>query len=209
VLYQGLDDAFFDLLPTPRQPPAEASLKLVFAGAFEQRKGADHVAKALSMLDDLAWTLELVGPIDEAMARKHRAFLADPRVKVVGRVDRRELADRLSAADIFLFPSLAEGSARVVFEALACGCYAITTQNSGSIVEDGVHGALVRPEDPATTVDAVRRADADRPRTRTIGLANAELVRGRYRQSDFGDALMGVYDRLLAWHRQTGRREAA
>lgn len=212
VLYQGLDNAFFDLLPDQEANPEPANdgpLKLVFAGAFEQRKGADHIAAALSRLDDMPWTLALIGPIDEAMAKRHQAFLADPRVMVVGRVDRRELAERLSAADIFLFPSLAEGSARVVFEALAAGCYCVTTPNSGSIVEDGVHGALVKPDDPETTITAIREANRDLDRVRKIGLDNATLVRNKYRQADFGEALMAVYDRTLDSHRQGNKRKAA
>ena len=212
VLYQGLDDSFFELLPDQRskQPAApEAPLRLIFAGAFEQRKGAGHIAEALSAIDDLPWTLELVGPIHEAMAARHTVFLADPRVTIAGRVDRRELAKRLSAADIFLFPSLAEGSARVVFEALAAGCYVITTPNSGSIVQDGIHGALVRPDEPATTIAALRQAANDRARVGNIGLDNADVVRGSYRQADFGDALMAVYDRTLAGHGPVGNREAA
>ncbi len=212
VLYQGLDDPFFDLLPSRdavRPTAPDAPLRLIFAGAFEQRKGADHLASALSAAGDLPWTLELVGPIDEGMAERHKAFLADPRVTVAGRVDRQELATRLSGADIFLFPSLAEGSARVVFEALAAGCYVITTPNSGSIVEDGVHGALVKPDDPAMTIAALKRANDDRARMEKIGLDNADVVRSAYRQADFGDALMAVYDRTLASHKQAGSRKAA
>ncbi|MGI9452175.1 MAG: glycosyltransferase [Geminicoccaceae bacterium] len=211
VVYQGLDDAFFDLLPGRKQlqPAVDAPLKLVFAGAFEQRKGADHLAEALSAIDDLPWTLELIGPIDEAMRTRHQAFLSDPRVAVVGRVDRRELAMRLSAADTFLFPSLAEGSARVVFEALAAGCYVVTTPNSGSIVKDGVHGALVKPDDPLTTVAALREANSDRSRVQNIGINNAKLICDNYRQSDFGEALMAVYDRLLADQRPSSRQKAA
>jgi len=127
----------------------------------------------------------------------------------VGRVDRRELAARLSAADVFLFPSLAEGSARVVFEALAAGCYVVTTPNSGSIVEDGVHGALVKPDDPMTTALALRYAAAHRDQIRQIGIDNAEIVRARYRQADFGDALMAIYDRLLDAQTLASKREAA
>ena len=200
VIYQGLDDAFFELLPERKpaaEPSAETPLRLIFAGAFEQRKGADHIASALTMLDDLPWTLELVGPIDQAMAERHQRFLANPRVQVAGRVDRRQLAEKLTAAEIFLFPSLAEGSARVVFEALATGCYAITTKNSGSIVKDGEHGALVKPDDPETTVAALRDAARDRSRLQAIGLGNADLVKKHYRQKSYGDALMVVYDRLL------------
>jgi len=210
VAYQGLDDAFFDLLPgREQQPLADAELKLVFAGAFEQRKGADHVTEALLALDDVPWTLEIVGPIDETMKSRHQVFLDDPRVKAIGRVDRRELAKRLSASDIFLFPSLAEGSARVVFEALAAGCYVITTRNSGSIVQNGVHGALVKPDDSKTTVEALRAANSNRLRMQSVGQSNAKLICERYRQADYGEALMAVYDRLLANQRVISKQKAA
>lgn len=210
VIYQGLDDSFLDLLPEPKPSSERTSgnpLRLVFAGAFEQRKGADHLAKALEQLDDIPWTLELIGPLDEGMAKRHAAFLADPRVTVVGRIGRGELAARLSAAEIFLFPSLAEGSARVVFEALAAGCFVVTTKNSGSIVEDGVHGFLVQPDDPKTTADALRRAHADRDMVAKVGEQNQVLARTQYRQSGYGDALMAVYDRLRQL--AAGRQEAA
>ena len=109
----------------------------------------------------------------------------------------------------FLFPSLAEGSARVVFEALAAGCFVITTKNSGSIVEDGKQGFIVRPDDPETTADALRRAHVDRDMIRKIGEQNQVLVRTHHRQSGYGDALMAVYDRLLAGRRPAGEQEAA
>ena len=211
VIYQGLDNSFFEALDAASLSTSanDKTLKLVFAGAFEQRKGGDHLADALRHLDDLSWTLEVVGPIHEVMRRRHAAFFADPRVTVVGRVGRDELAARLKAADVFLFPSLAEGSARVIFEALAAGCFVVTTKNSGSIVEDGKHGFIVRPDDPSTTSDALRRAHADRDMLRKVGETNRNMVRNGYRQSGYGDALMTVYDHLLAGHRPDGRQEAA
>ena len=210
VIYQGLDESFFDLLEsvgTP-EPTDRSALQLVFAGAFEQRKGADHLAEALQGLDDVPWKLQLVGPLNETMRARHERFLADPRVAVVGRVGRGELAERLGMADVFLFPSLAEGSARVVFEALAAGCFVITTKNSGSIVEDGKHGFIVRPDDPTTTQHALRCAHADRDMVRKIGEQNRAVVRDHHRQSGYGDALMAVYDRLLHQAAVT-KREAA
>ena len=41
-----------------------------------------------------------------------------------------------------ILPSHAEGSARVGFEALASGCFLITTPNSGTIVQNNIHGLL-------------------------------------------------------------------
>ena len=46
-------------------------------------------------------------------------------------------------ADIFVFPSLHEGSALCTYEALACGLPVITTANSGSVVRHGIDGFIV------------------------------------------------------------------
>ena len=111
VIYQGLDETFFEVLEAvePAPDPKGGALSLIFAGAFEQRKGADHLAEALQGLEDVPWTLQLVGPVHETMRNRHAGFLADPRVDVVGRVGRSELASRLKAADVFLFPSWQKG----------------------------------------------------------------------------------------------------
>jgi glycosyltransferase involved in cell wall biosynthesis len=55
------------------------------------------------------------------------------------------LADRLRSADVFVFPSLEDGWARTVSEAMACGLPCVVTPNTGakdSIVE-GAHGSIV------------------------------------------------------------------
>jgi glycosyltransferase involved in cell wall biosynthesis len=97
------------------------------------------------------------------------------------------------AAPVFVFPSFAEGSARAVFEALACGCYVITTPNSGTIVEQGVHGALVPPGDAERLAEAIAEADRDRTGVAQIGRRNAELVAAHFRQSNYGDGLESFY----------------
>jgi glycosyltransferase involved in cell wall biosynthesis len=104
-----------------------------------------------------------------------------------------ELAKRMAAAEVFVFPSLVEGSARVVFEALAAGCYVITTRNSGSIVRDGVHGSLVPPDDPAVLARAIGHAQRIRSALAGIGKRNTELISSSYRQRHYGDALEKLY----------------
>jgi glycosyltransferase involved in cell wall biosynthesis len=46
-------------------------------------------------------------------------------------------------SDVFVLPTLEEGSALVVFEALASGLPVITTPQAGSVVRDGQDGFLV------------------------------------------------------------------
>lgn len=198
VIYWGVDDAFLEALPAVGAGRAAAGgpLRMLFAGAFERRKGADTLVEALQLLDAVPWTLEIAGEVGPQVAGR-AALLRDPRVTVRGWLPRRELARLMSRSEVFVFPSLAEGSARVVFEALAAGCYVITTPNAGSIVEDGVHGRLVAPGAPAQLAAAIRAAAARRAELGEVGRRNAALVRARYRQRDYGEQLAALYAQLL------------
>lgn len=198
VVHIGVDQPFIDMLP-PRRPAMEGAVRLLFAGGLEQRKGAEVLIEALSGLDDVPWRLDLVGGIDPGIARRFTAFLADARVRAHGLLPRSGVAAHMAAADIFVFPSLAEGSARVVFEALAAGCFVVTTPNSGSIVEDGHHGLLVSPGDPGALRAALRCAFSlgDGPLAAT-GAANAALIRRDYNQRLYGDRLAALYRELLS-----------
>ncbi len=202
VIYWGVDDQFLKSVPAPlnRRASAASPLQLLFAGSLERRKGAETLISALQSVDDLPWRLTVAGPVSPEIRREYAYFLRDSRVTLVGTLSRTELAREMSAAEVFVFPSFAEGSARVVFEALACGCYMITTPNSGSIVEDGVHGALVPPGDATALAGAIRHAMHDRKRLAEIGNRNACLMRWRYRQRDYGDALISLYRKLLSGH---------
>lgn len=56
--------------------------------------------------------------------------------------------------DVFIFPTLLEGSAKSVYEAMACGLCVITTENAGSIIKNGVDGLIV----PVQNVQALKNA---------------------------------------------------
>jgi glycosyltransferase involved in cell wall biosynthesis len=198
VVYLGVDDNFLREVPTRRREVSNGTLRLLFAGRLERRKGADVLIEALRELRDTDWQLVVAGPVTPEIRSAHEEFLADDRVKLLGSLRRPELAREMLAAPVFVFPSYAEGSARAAFEALACGCYVITTPNSGTIVADGVHGALVPPGDSTRLASAIVEADRDRQRIAEIGTRNAELVATRYRQVDYGDALAALYEKLAA-----------
>jgi glycosyltransferase involved in cell wall biosynthesis len=68
-------------------------------------------------------------------------------VEPLGRVSHSEMPARLKAADVFVFPSLFEGSAVVTYEALACGLPSVVTESAGSVVRDGIEGFVVPPRD--------------------------------------------------------------
>ncbi len=199
VVYLGVDDNFLPRAEAIRRRPSTGRLQLLFAGRLERRKGADVLVEALRALGDhVDWELLVAGPVTAEIQADHGPFLGDERVRLLGTLRRPELMKQMMSAPVFVFPSYAEGSARVVFEALACGCYVITTPNSGSIVEDGVHGALIPSGDAESLAKAIAAADRDREMVAEVGTRNAEVVASHYRQVDYGNALAAVYDKLVA-----------
>ncbi len=195
VIYLGVDDYFLEQVPPQRATSGEFCL--LFAGLFGKGKGAETLMDAFESLKDLPCRLEIAGPLDPELLERSTRFFASPRVKYLGLLSRTELAKAMSRADLFVFPSFSEGSARVVFEALACGCFVITTPNSGSIVEDDIHGRIVPPGDSSKLANAVRYAYDRRDLVSEIGRSNALLVKARYTQREYGDQLAALYKELL------------
>ena len=112
-------------------------VNILFAGAIEKRKGLDEIQKTIKKLNN-NFSLKFAGQITKKFRYKYKELFLDKRVKYLGSLTQKELAEEMSNSDIFLFPSLAEGSANVIFEAMASGCAIITTPNSGSIVKKAI-----------------------------------------------------------------------
>jgi glycosyltransferase involved in cell wall biosynthesis len=196
VIYLGVDDSFLKLIP-PRTNTAN-ELRMLFAGSFEKRKGVESLLAALKNLHNFPWKLEIAGDLGNDAGRELAECAKDPRITYIGLLSRKELAQAMSRADVFVFPSLAEGSARVVFEAMACGCYVITTPNSGSIVRDGIHGKIIMPGDNESLSRAIEYAHSNRDEIAEIGSKSAFLVREQYTQRIYGEKLSDLYAEILA-----------
>lgn len=110
--------------------------------------------------------------------------------------DRSDVAELLPQFDIFALPSQAEGISNTLLEAMACGCAPVATAVGGNpeLVEDGVNGLLVPPQDSAALAAALARLVAE-PALRSA-LAGASLARAR---SQFSlDGMVAAYGALYA-----------
>jgi glycosyltransferase involved in cell wall biosynthesis len=125
-------------------------LRVLTVGGVGLRKGTPYVLEAAGRLGARA-EFRMVGACD--VVGPARAALADA-VTLTGAVPRTEIAAHYAWADVFLLPSICEGSATVVYEALAAGLPVVTTPNAGSVVRDGVDGYVV----PIRDVDAIEAA---------------------------------------------------
>ncbi len=201
VVYLGVDDKFLDVCPVFDESQVKArNATLLFAGGWQVRKGIYTLMTALEGLDACPWELDVIGGMDPEVRidERHIEFFRRENVRSYGILPRSELAARMADRSIFVFPSYCEGSARVIFEAMACGCAVITTPNSGSIVRHGENGWVVPPGNVTALQNAVAEALANPDKVAEMGWRNAQLVRSNFRQSRYADAVEQVYATILA-----------
>ena len=72
-------------------------------------------------------------------------------------IPRSEMAEQYEWADVFLLPSLCEGSATVTYEAMFQGLPVICTPQTGSTVRDGIDGFIVPARDSDAIVEKLER----------------------------------------------------
>ena len=125
--------------------------RAVFAGALIKRKGIQHVLEAWHRLNLPDAELWLVGFVHEEAKPFLKQFWRE-NIRVVGFV--RDPENYLSQSSVHVFPSQWEGSAKVTYEAAACGLPQITTREAGDVVRDGIEGVIVQPGN----VDAIAAA---------------------------------------------------
>jgi glycosyltransferase involved in cell wall biosynthesis len=128
-------------------------LRILTVGEVGLRKGSPYVAEAARVLGKSA-TFRMAGP--STLSPEIKARLSQS-VELRGIVPRAEIAKEYEWADVFLLPSICEGSATAIYEALAAGLPVICTENAGSVVRDGVEGFIV----PICDSEAIAKAVTD------------------------------------------------
>jgi glycosyltransferase involved in cell wall biosynthesis len=115
----------------------------------------------------------------------------------LGRVPRERIHEEFAAADVFVLPSLAEGSAEATYEALAAGVPVVTTPAAGSVVRNGIEGRLVAERDPFALADAIAEIVEDRDKRARMSVAARERARD-YTWERYGERLVGALRSLRA-----------
>ena len=152
-LPRGVDVNRFQ--PGPRPPKFRA----IFSGALIERKGIHHLLEAWHRLELKDAELWLAGSVHPE-AKPHLANFARDNIRVIGFAPDPE--NYLNQCSVHVFPSQWEGSAKVTYEAAACGLAQITTRESGDVVRDGVDGLIVPPAQVEALAGAIRHL-YDRP----------------------------------------------
>lgn len=200
VVPYGVGRRFF----APRRTRGAGPLHILTVGAVGLRKGSPYVLEAARRLRGAA-EFRMVGPLPAADAP--RRLLADA-LDLRGQVPRSEIGTHFAWADVFLLPSVCEGSATVIYEALAAGLPVVTTPNAGSVVGHGTEGFVLPVGDTDAIVAAILALDRDRERLSAMSAAARRLA-ARHDLDHYGRRLLAALDAIRPQTASAGARRLA
>jgi glycosyltransferase involved in cell wall biosynthesis len=128
----------------------DAIFRILFVGIIGVRKGVHYLLEAVKQLNLKNIEVLLISPIEEEfkpiLSRYKGLF------NHIHSLPNEGLVQVYQNSSVFVFPSLAEGSAYVTYEAMASGLPIIASENAGAVARDGKDGFIV----PIKNIEALK-----------------------------------------------------
>lgn len=170
-------------------------LRILFAGSMGQRKGLADLFSAMKMIKSRNVELVVMGSLLESMdfyRQEYKDFLFE-----TGRPHREVLA-LMRTCDVFCLPSIAEGRALVMQEAMSQGLPLIITPNTGGedLIVEGKTGFLVKPGDAQAIAEKIDWFATNRDQIQDMRIHVKEHV-SNYTWDQYGQRIISGLTQLL------------
>lgn len=158
-----------------------AAFTILYVGSVSVRKGLRYLIDAFEQVRHPDKRLMIVGP--KAMITGLEKVHIPQNVVFTGVLKGQELEDAYKQADVFCLPSIEEGLALVLGEALSYGIPVIATENTGAsdILDDGHNGFIVPIRDAGAIAGKLNDLIVDEQlyrRIRNNALQKAQSLNG-------------------------------
>jgi glycosyltransferase involved in cell wall biosynthesis len=183
VIHNGVDRR--EVRPQPSARPAPNTRPLILnIGMFKEFKGHDVLVQALHLLVTRGRDVRLIivgatGPTLDSTRAQIRTLALCDRVNLEFDLPNEQVWDRLAEASVFVLSSRRESFGIAVLEAGLAGTPVVATRVGGipEIVDDGITGQLVPPDDPDALAAAIERVLDEPERAARMAAALRERVR--------------------------------
>lgn len=153
-------------------------------------KGLQYLLEAWKHFLSPEFELNVVGYLDPCVKKMVKKYPQYQNVFYRGHTDPIPYYQQ---ADVFVLPSLSEGSAKVIYEALASGIPSIVTDRCGSghLIEDGKNGLIVPIRDKEALAEKIEYLYQHPGERREMGRLSQEKV-SRFTWEKFGQNMVKV-----------------
>lgn len=138
-----------------------SKLEIISIGRFHWKKGYHYALDTMRILDernvDFIYTIIAQGKIPEEITFLINEYKLSEKVKIIQGMKHNELITKLQNSHLLILPSVEEGIANVVLEAMAIGVPVLTTDCGGmaEVIEDKVNGYIVAVRNPELLAERI------------------------------------------------------
>lgn len=176
---------------------ADKECVIGFIGRLSREKGFPYLLEAAATLrkENIPVTLLILGdgPQADEMTNRARELGLNGRCHFVG--FQKEVRRWIPAMDVFVLPSLTEGTPMALLEAMSCGKPVVATNVGGvpQVVQDGVNGVLVPPGDTAAIKSAILTILGDSGFESRLKEESRKTIRSSFNLADWMKTIYSIY----------------
>ena len=175
--------------------------RLLFAATWRKNKGIEDLVPAFTILAERHPELVLIvlgGGMPESLILTEFPEPHRPRTSCVNATSEMETAAAFAAADIYVLPSLLEGTPLTLIEAMMSGLPIVTTATCGmkDVIQDRRNGLLVPTRSPEAIVKAVEHLICSPVYRACLGRAAQAETLEKYTWQKVAEVVQVTYDKL-------------
>ena len=194
VIPTGVDHELFSPQQQTEEPPM---FRVCYVGRVELVKGIGYLLQAWKRLALRHAELVLVGGVNPDM-KSLLATYADSTVRLLGLLPQEEVAKCYRESSIFVMPSVNEGLAQVLLEAMASGLTAVATDLSGAseCITSGKDGIIVPARNVDALADAILWCYRHRDEIQAMGKAARARIESQFTLGHYNQRQIALYREL-------------
>jgi glycosyltransferase involved in cell wall biosynthesis len=197
VVQPGIDHDFFAPSAHPRQ---DSVFRVCYVGRIEAPKGIVYLIQAWKRLGLANAELVLVGRVFPEVFDSPEVKGSATSIRCTGILSREDVAKCYQESDLFVLPSVSEGLALALLEAMSSGLPAIACKETGAedCIVSGKNGLLVDGKNVEALVDAIRWFYEHPAERVALGFAARSRIEETFTLAHYAERITAVYEQLLA-----------
>jgi len=186
-----------DFLSIPNNKKTTPTVKVLFVGRFEYQKNIFNLLEAIKNIENIQLILVGNGTFKDQIQEKIKK--ENLPVDIMGNVPFSELKSLYQSVDLFVLPSLFEGTPKVLLEAMSCSLPVLATNVEGTkeIIKHKINGYLCE-----TSSDSIRAGIQtminNKEMSRQMGQNAREYIVSKYGLSEIAKQELDIYSLLLS-----------
>ncbi|WP_454085476.1 glycosyltransferase [Georgenia sp. Marseille-Q6866] len=195
VVPVGIDPERFDQLRPDRRP--DEPFTVGFVGRVAPEKQVPLLVEAFARMQHMPRALRVAGSGPCVAESRAMAEKLGVDVTWTGSIPQDELPGFLAGLDVLAMSSSHEGTPIVLMEAMASGLPVVAPRVGGipEVIEHGVSGLLVAPNDVEALAGALDRLATDPELRRSLGTAGRARVRVKFSSAQLATGLSDLLSR--------------